>query len=303
MKKEIIQGQNEVIIHQDVARIRGRLTTTQSRSVLAILKRANEQVSHNPTIKTFSIPTEVFLNDIQNRDTAGLSTIIQKVSQHLETLMTKIFEWGTIKKISKAVFIQQISVTEEEVTFKFSDYIREHIKPVSNALIVRDFVLLQSFRSEYARQLYKHLMMWEDRQTLYLSVKDFKDFLGVPDKKSYERMDNLKRKVLKVAIDEINEKCPWMELKYTNKTKPRSKAIEGFNFAWFVKPKEIKQNPKLFEADLSDLQKELGKFIGKKIEGKHIIKSFRLFNEMIVADTEIGEYKFPNLDVLEQNIS
>ena len=260
MKKEITQCDNEVIIHQDIARLRGRLTTIQSKSMLSILKRANEQVEANPNILNFTIPTDMFLADIQNKDTAGLATVVQKVSKHLETLMVQIFEWGTAQSISKAIFMQQVEVTEQQVTFKFSDYIREHIKPISNALIVKDFELIQSFRSEYARQLYKHIMMWEDKQTLYLSLKDLKDFLGVPDTKSYQRMSNLKVKILNVAVDEINEKCPWMDLRYTNVTKPRSRAIEGFNFAWFKKTKEVKEQQKLKD---TELDQELKKYIGR----------------------------------------
>ena len=194
MKKELKQYDNEVVIHQDVARIRGTLSPVQSRSMLAILKRANEQVAENPNIKNFTIPTDVFLEDIQNKDTSG--TIIKKIHSHLRKLMVQTFVWGTEEELNECVFMQQIQVTSEEVTFIFSDYIREHIKPISNALIIKDFVLIQSFRREYARQLYKHLMMWDDKQTLYLSVKDFKGFLGVPKTKSYERMDVIKRKVL-----------------------------------------------------------------------------------------------------------
>ena len=259
-KKEIKQGKNEVVIHQDIARLRGRLTTTQSKSMLSILKRANDQVLENPNIMDFTIPTDVFLKDIQNKDTAGLGTLVQKVSKHLSKLMVQIFEWGTVKEHNMCIFMQQVKITEEEITFKFSDYIREHIKPLSNALIVKDFALIQSFRSEYARQLYKHLMMWESKQTHYLSIKDLKDFLGVPDKKSYDRMDNLKRKVINVAIKEINEKCPWMKLEYINKTKPRSRAIEGFTFTWFNEVKESKEQKKLIDDSLSS---ELQQYIGK----------------------------------------
>ena len=245
-KKEIVQSKNEVIVHQNVARFKGILTPVQSRSMLSILKRANEQVTENPDILDFTIPSDVFLEDIQNKSTAGLNTIVTQLNKHLKTLMVQLFEWGTIKEPECCIFMQQIKVTEKEVTFTFSNYIREHIKPISSALIIKDFVLIQSFRSEYARQLYKHLMMWEKQQSLYLSVKDFKDFLGVPPTKSYERMEVLKRKVLNVAIAEINEKCPYIDLKYINRTQNRSKKIEGFDFAWLneqVQPSKVKQNP------------------------------------------------------------
>ena len=252
-KKEIKQYENEVVIHQNVARLRGTLSPVQSRSMLSILKRANEQVAENSNILDFKIPTYVFLEDIQNKDTSGLIT--QRLHNHLRKLMVQTFTWGSEEEINECIFMQQIKVTNEEVTFTFSNYIREHIKPISNALIVKDFELIQSFRSEYARQLYKHLMMWEGKQTLYLSIKDLKDFLGVPNTNSYKRMDVLKRKVINVAVKEINEKCPWMDLKYSNRTKPRSRIIEGFDFGWFSKEKkktdskEATEQARLFDAE------------------------------------------------------
>jgi len=294
-KKEIKQGDNEVIIDQHIARLRGRLTTTQSRSMLSILKRARDQVLENPNIKVFSIPTDIFLDDIQNKDTAGLSTVIQKLSKHLETLMTKIFIWGTAKKLSKAVFMQEVTVTEDEVKFKFSDYIREHIKPIANVLIVKDFELIQSFRSEYARQLYKHIMMWENKQSLYLSLQDFKDFLGVPDRKSYERMDNLKRKVIDVAINEINEKCPWMELKYKNKTKPRSRKVIGFEFFWKLQPVEVEQ-PKLF-SNKPTIQEQI-----KALQEQKIYVEGKLFFFQGIRQKE-GKYQIIAQDTEKRTVS
>ena len=307
MKKEIKQGKNEVVIHQDVARLRGRLTTVQSKSMLSILKRANEQVLENPNTTQFTIPTNVFLDDIQYKDNSGLSTIIKKVSKHLETLMVQIFEWGTAKKISKAIFMQQVDVTEEEVTFKFSDYIREHIKPLSNALIVKDFAIIQSFRSEYARQLYKHIVMWENKQTHYLSVKDFKDFLGVPDTSSYKRMDVLKRKVINVAVDEINKKCPWMKLEYINKTKPRSRLIEGFTFTWFNEVKDTKETKKLIDDSLiQNLQQYIGKVFYK--EGYDwkilsILKNTNVYSVACVCTEDSNYHKTFNVSKVQLDVA
>ncbi len=221
-QKKIEQKSNELILHQNTARLRGNLTPVQSRSMLAILKRANDEVTLNPNIKDFTIPTKVFLDDIQDKDNSSIKIIVKKLDKHLQLLMTKTFEWGTEKEKNVCVFIQQIKITGETVTFRFSDYIREHIKPLSNFLIIRDFELIQSFRSEYSRQLYKHLMMWEKRGTLEMSLKDFKEYLGVPSTSAYDRFDNVKRKVLNVAVAEINEKRPDMQLMTINKKEGKS---------------------------------------------------------------------------------
>ena len=306
-KKEIKQCKNEVVMHQDIARMRGRLTITQSKSMLSILKRANEQVLENPNIMNFTIQTDMFLDDIQYKANSGLATKIQDISKHLSKLMVQIFEWGTAKEHNMCIFMQEVKITEEEVTFTFSNYIREHIKPLSNALIVKDFALIQSFRSEYARQLYKHLMMWESKQSHYLSLKDFKDFLGVPDTKSYEKMTNLKTKVMNVAIKEINEKCPWMKLEYTNKTKPRSRAIEGFVFTWFNEVKETKETKKLIDDSLSqDLQQYIGKVFYKEgYEWKilSILKNKNIYSVASVCVDDSNYHKTFNVSKAQLDVA
>ena len=296
--KKIEQKSNELILHQNTARLRGNLTPVQSRSMLAILKRANDEVTLNPNIKDFTIPTKVFLDDIQDKDNSSIKMIINKLDKHLKLLMTKTFEWGTEKEKNICVFIQQIKITEDTVTFKFSDYIREHIKPLSNFLIIRDFELLQSFRSEYSRQLYKHLMMWEKRGTLELSIKDFKEYLGVPSTSAYDRFDNVKRKVLNVAIAEINEKRPDMQLMAINKKE--GKSVVAIAFAWFFrKDKETG----LFSGE--ELKSEFIDYIGKFIDGgKAKVLTITPFDnpQRYRVDTPLGEYTFPNIELLRQEI-
>lgn len=299
--KEIEQGNNEVIVHQDVARLRGRLTSTQSRSMLAILKRANEQVSEDSDIKVFSIPTETFLEDIQEKNTAGLPTIVKRVSKHLKGLMTQIFEWGTVTNKFQTVFMQQIQVTPDEVKFKFSDYIREHIKPVVNVMIVDDFELIQSFRSEYARQLYKHIMMWKDKGHLYLSLEDFKDFLGVPTTTSYQRMDVLKRKILNVAIAEIDEKRADLQLKYKNRTKKRSKKIIGFDFYWTwakpLKTEKQQDQPSLIQEQVQTEEDLIKPYIGQKV----YVDTELFFIEKIVKNKDVDDDNYNKYILFAKN--
>lgn len=293
------QGSNECIIHQNTARMRGSLTPVQSKSMLAIFKRANDEVSLNPEIREFVIPTSVFLDDIQLKDNSSNSMILDNLQKHLRVLMTKTFEWGTPEQREMCVFMQSVKLTKETVTFKFSDYIREHIKPLSKALIIKDFQLLQSFRSEYARQLYKHLMMWEQRGTLELSIKDFKDYLGVPNTSSYKRLDVLKRKVLNVAIAEINEKCPEMQLECINKKD--GKTVVGFAFGWFfIKP----TNDGLFSKE--ELKAEFIDYIGKYLNSNKTAKILAItpFDnpQKYRVDTPLGEYIFPNIEMLRKEI-
>lgn len=301
MEKKVIlnQGNNECVLHQNTARMRGSLTPIQSKSMLAIFKRANDEVALNPDIKEFVIPTSVFLDDIQLKDNSSNSIILDNLQKHLRVLMTKTFEWGTPEQREMCVFMQKVTITKDTVTFKFSDYIREHIKPLSKALIIKDFELIQSFRSEYARQLYKHIMMWESKGTMELSIKDFKEFLGVPNTSSYDRLDVLKRKVLNVAIAEINEKKPELQLMVANKKE--GKSVVGFGFGWFyVKP--VKNG--LFSGE--ELKAEFIDYIGKYLNKDKSAKILAItpFDkpQKYRVDTPIGEYIFPNIEMLRKEI-
>jgi plasmid replication initiation protein len=301
MEKKVIQnqGNNECVLHQNTARMRGSLTPIQSKSMLAIFKRANDEVALNPDIKDFVIPTSVFLEDIQLKDNSSNSIILDNLQKHLRVLMTKTFEWGTPEQREMCVFMQKVTLNKDTVTFKFSDYIREHIKPLSKALIIKDFELIQSFRSEYARQLYKHIMMWESKGTMELSIKDFKDFLGVPNTSSYDRLDVLKRKVLNVAIAEINEKRPELQLMVTNKKD--GKKVIRFGFGWFF-VKQTKDG--LFSNE--DLKTEFIDYIGKYLNDSKTAKVLAItpFDkpQKYRLDTPIGEYIFPNIEMLRKEI-
>lgn len=302
MEKKVIknQGNNECVLHQNTARMRGSLTPIQSKSMLAIFKRANDEVALNPDIREFTIPTSVFLDDIQLKDNSSNSLVLDKIQKHLRVLMTKTFEWGTPEQREMCVFMQKVTLNKDTVTFKFSDYIREHIKPLSKALIIKDFELIQSFRSEYARQLYKHIMMWESKGTMELSIKDFKEFLGVPTTPAYDRLDNLKRKVLNIAIAEINEKRPELQLMVTNKTD--GKKVIGFGFGWFF----VKQTKNgLFSNE--DLKTEFIDYIGKYLNENKTAKVLAItpFDnpQKYRLDTPIGEYIFPNIEMLRSEIA
>jgi len=239
VKRLIGQGENELVIHQDVGRLRGTLTNIQRRGMNSLLKRAYDQFLQNKQKKEFSISTDQLLKDMHISYTMGKHSKIKLVHDPLKDLMKKSFVWGTAKQLREAVFIQEISISDEEVTFIFSDYIREKLAIISNALIVKNFTLLQSFKSNYAGQLYKHIESWKDREEMILSVGDFKAFLGVPKTESYERMEYLRRKVVNVAIKEINEKTDLKLKVELLKRDSDKRKITHFKFTWGTGKKPI----------------------------------------------------------------
>jgi plasmid replication initiation protein len=264
-KKDLLnQGENELVIHQDVARMRGNLTITQSKGMYSILKRSFEQLQNDRDKTKFVISTDELLHDmsLDYKKGMGKNSKVKMIDKPLSELMVKTFVWGTKDNINKAIFMQEFSITNEKVTLVFSNYIRDRLEVMANALIINDFMTLQSFKSLYAHRLYQHIMSWKDKGELRLSIKDFREFLGVPNAKSYERMEILKQKVLNVAIKEINEKADFV-LVYEQEKSGRS--ITHFVFKWVYKSVEKQE-----EIEVSKHEKRVKKSLNKHIKINNI---------------------------------
>ena len=274
MSKLFEQGENELVIHQDVARMRGTITSIQSKGMNAILKRSFEQLQKDKNRTIFTIKTDDLISDMQLNYHDSKNKKIKRLDEELTKLMTKIFVWGTKDNIKKAVFIQQIEIKQDETKIKFSDYTKERLEIINNALIINDFVTLQSFKSVYAERLYKQIQMWKDKGELILSVKDFRDFLGVPNSSAYTRMTNMKTKVLKVAIKEINEKSNF-ELNYENIKKGRS--ITHFKFLWFYHDPAKYEKMEIQKRE-REIKKLLNKYVRLKNGEKYKIVKYKIFD-------------------------
>ena len=274
MSKIFEQGKNELVIHQDVARMRGTLTSIQSKGMNSILKRSFEQLQNNRTRTKFVFDTDTLLEDMQLDYKMGKKSKIETIYKPLDELSNKKFIWGTDKKINQAVFMQEFEITDETVTIVFSNYIRNKLEVINNALIINDFVTLQSFKSVYAERLYKQIQMWKDKGELILSVKDFKDFLGVPKSSAYTRMTNMKTKVLKVAIKEINEKSNF-ELHYEDIKKGRS--ITHFKFLWLYHD-PAKYEKMEIDKRKREIKKLLNKYVRLRNGEKYKIVKYKIFD-------------------------
>jgi len=291
-KKVIEQGEKELVLHQNVARMRGKLTPVQSRGMNSILKRAYEIVTQEPDTQEFVIPTSIFLEDIQLTDTSSSKIVIKRLEKQLGDLMVVKFDWGTTQSPNMSIFMSDVKIDMNEIKIHFSNYIREHIKPLNTALIVKDFFLLQSFKSEYARQLYKHLMAWDTKQIAEFTVDDLKAFLGVPKTESYKRMSNFKTRVLDKAVKEINERCPDMELAYTQNT--TGKKITHIGFGWKKLKKTVVDN-------YTEMQEFCIDCVGKYIEKYKILKVLKK-DEKFEVETTAGIYTYPNIDTLKNDL-
>ncbi|WP_180159673.1 replication initiation protein RepM [Acinetobacter sp. YH12047] len=122
-----------------------------------------------------------------------------------------------------------------------------HLKQTSN------------FSSVYAVRLYELLMQWKSvGKTPMYELKKFREQLGI-GVNEYPRMEPFKRRVLHVAIEQINESSDIL-VEYKQHKKGRS--ISGFSFSFKKKKdtsvKAVKTNsPSYFFSKMTDPQRHL----------------------------------------------
>lgn len=90
------------------------------------------------------------------------------------------------------------------------------------------------FKSVYAVRLYELLMQWKSvGKTPQFELNKFRDQLGIGINE-YTRMEAFKRRVLDIALDQINELSD-INVEYTQHKKGR--VISGFSFKYKQKPR------------------------------------------------------------------
>lgn len=108
------------------------------------------------------------------------------------------------------------------------------------------------FKSVYAIRLYELLMQWKSvGKTPSFELNKFRSQLGI-GVNEYTRMEAFKRRVLDIAIDQINE---FSDITITYEQHKRGRTISGFSFNFKQKLIHKKLEPK--KKNLTDKQLEL----------------------------------------------
>lgn len=226
---KIEQSKNELIIHQSVVRFRGSLTSTQSKGIFVLLKHANVSKTNIENLYSISFDEfeKLFGSNIKS-STTGLQNRKDTLYKAMKEIIKISFYFGLQNEEEESVLLQYFKISKDTIYYQFGNYIQERIKPIAKFLILNDFELFMSFKSEYSRQLYKHIMSWFNlKNHLTIDLKDLKDFLGV--KASYREFQNLEARVLLVAVKEINSKT---NINLSYKKDKVGKQIVSISFFW-----------------------------------------------------------------------
>ena len=170
----------------------------------------------------------------------------KRMKEAEETLFNRRFSYiDDNGKVVKSRWIQQVRYLDDEgaIELVFTLAVVNGISRIDGAEDFFTSYLLEqtaSMDSIYSVRLYELLVQWKAaKQTPMFALDKFRDQLGVGIEE-YKAMNDFKKRVLLVAIDEINEKS---DIKVSYEQVKKGRSIAGFKFKVLTKekPKNTKQ--------------------------------------------------------------
>ena len=223
----------------------------------------------------------------------------KRISTLFKSLIGKYIEAEDEKKIrTYSIFDTLVFDKEEKVyTVQFSSKMKPFLlklKPYTKGYLSDIFKL----ESTYSKKLYLLCAQWRTAGSFKIKVDKLMEELGIKEGSTYSTYGEFKRKVLKTAEKNMLEKS---SIYFEYKEKKIGARVDEITFIIKTNRTHKAEEPKLFELELSNTQKELNKYVGSKIEG-HIIRGFRVVQSDIYVETDVGDYRFLNIETLKQQI-
>ncbi len=153
----------------------------------------------------------------------------------------KLSSKGNIENVLSR-WVQRISYVESEalVRLRFSDDVIPLISQLEKHFTSYELEQVSNLTSIYSIRLYELLISWRSTGSLIIALEEFRKKLGIQHDE-YPRMDNLKRKVLDIAISQINEHT---DIIVSYKQHKAGRTITGFSFTFTQKKQTKDVTPK-----------------------------------------------------------
>ena len=219
MKKQELKRKGEIVLLQKpsaVIALGGHLTLIQRKFYNIMLKHTKEELKKDPNKIVFSMSLTQLRKFISN-------TISDKNHFIYEDSLNRMYKMevvynifgkdNTIKGQIKSYLLNELGWTKEGleliVRYSLPSFIIEAIKNIikgnNNALYANiDLMIIKGLKSKYSIVLYELCKDYEKAEIPIMTIEQLRTILDVQGKKSYQRFDNLKNRVLEPVINELN---------------------------------------------------------------------------------------------------
>ena len=213
-------------------------------------------------------------------------------------------------KVVKSRWIQQVRYLDDEgaIELVFTLAVVNGISRIDGAEDFFTSYLLEktaNMDSIYSVRLYELLVQWKAaKKTPMFELDKFRDQLGI-EPSEYKAMCDFKKRVLQVAINEINEKS---DIKISYEQVKKGRSIAGFKFKVLAKdkPKNAKQESRrsIDTADMFTIEGLNDKQLGRIVRNPSFIADYNhLVSSTSPAGQDSREWEFEMIDRLKKDVS
>ena len=194
---------------------------------------------------------------------------------------------GKVKQV-KSRWVSRIAYIEEhaEVEIVFADDVIPLITELEARFTQYELKQISGLSSAYAIRLYELLIAWRSTgKTPLLGLDEFKNKLGV-NAGDYSRADNFKRRVLDIAIKQINENT---DIFVEYEQHKQGRVITGFSFTFkfktLAKPIAL-VSPKAPDLD-TEKREAYTQFVGYQQRAKLLNEPL----ENLITEKELAQFR------------
>lgn len=180
-----------------------------------------------------------------NQFSAHRNTAYQALKDACDDLFARQFSYQSLSEKGnvqhhKSRWVSEIIYVEKEAVVKliFAPAIIPLITRLEEQFTKYDIQQVSGLSSAYAVRLYELLIAWRSTgKTPIIEIKEFRQKLGVLDTE-YKQMNDFKKRVLEIAINQINEKT---DIKVKVEQHKTGRTISGFSFKFKQKQAVISE--------------------------------------------------------------
>ena len=253
-----------VVKHNDLVRAAYRLSTIESRIVLACIAKINSKAKLHASHKISICASEI--QDLLNKDEG----IGGSFYTHLKEAVDKLSErWvyflepskRSSEKKTRWVYTVEYLQSEAKINLSFSPDILPFLSELTDNFTQYQLSNVLQFKVAYSSRFYELFKSWQSSEKT-LTVEWLKEHLDLED--CYDRIDNLQNRVIKPALAEINAQTD-ITASYVSVKEGRRVVAFKFTFVCLddkkSKPKRKSPTPK-FSQDRIDgiLKSDLEKY-------------------------------------------
>lgn len=245
--------------HNDINKLKlGNFTTKELDVFFSLLLKARDEKTKDIIISYSEIKELIQEGQNQARLTnyiRGVSRKLKELNQEIELPNGDIVIFGLFDVIT-------IKPKDKSIVFSVNEIFKYMIDDLVKNFTMFDLRELVSLKGIYPKTLFRLLKQWETTKMYTVKINEFRDLMGIPD--TY-MMKNIRQKVLKPCLEELEKNFPKLELKELKK----GRNTETLQFTWKARKKQkksenvevvveaIKKKQVLGEKDLKKHQEQL----------------------------------------------